>query len=176
MKVPHTTINACYFKQICLTSRAASRMNCLAGSSQMAGTVITHLMFSVLNSVSTFFLSTIFIKSSFMNLMQWVKTSLAEISFPFESLIVVLLHSPYINKNQKPLQRYAFIFLTRCFFTQMIYRRFFFTQYISLQCTHLVSVQYHFKMLKKPQVFGIFTFTKFSFCCVTKGLKVSISL
>lgn len=77
------------FKRI--TFMAASRINILAVSSQIAGTVRTKLMSLILNGSSMKPLHIVFKRWSFRYRMLWVKTSIASNSRPFSSLHLVSL-------------------------------------------------------------------------------------
>lgn len=70
---------------------AASRINILAVSSQIAGTVRTKLMSLILNDSSMKPLHIVFKRWSFRYRMLWVKTSIASNSRPFSSLHLVSL-------------------------------------------------------------------------------------
>lgn len=70
---------------------AASRINILAVSSQIAGTVRTKLMSLILNESSMKPLHIVFKRWSFRYRMLWVKTSIASNSRPFSSLHLVSL-------------------------------------------------------------------------------------
>lgn len=74
-----------------ITFMAASRINILAVSSQIAGTVRTKLMSLILNESSMKPLHIVFKRWSFRYRMLWVKTSIASNSRPFSSLHLVSL-------------------------------------------------------------------------------------
>lgn len=79
-----------------LTFSAASLMNCLAASSQIAGTVRTHCMSVSLTPVARF--SRVSSKWPLKNLMAAEKTSIATISFPSVDFTFTAFESGSFNK------------------------------------------------------------------------------
>lgn len=86
-------ISICF---LLLTFSAATLMNCLAASSQIAGTVRTHCMSVSLTPVARF--SRVSSKRPLKNLMAAEKTWIAVISFPSVDFIFTSSESRFFNK------------------------------------------------------------------------------
>lgn len=82
-----------------LTDSAASLMNCLAASFQMAGTVRTQWMSSLLNPSAAIVFSEVFMRSSFRYLIDRENTLFAGSFLPVESSSKMLRSIPCLNEK-----------------------------------------------------------------------------